>query len=243
MIADRRFGVGCDQVLLIEPARDAATQFHFRIFNSDGSEAEQCGNGARCVARFVRDRGLTQRDVIDVGTSQGPIHLYLEGDGQVRVDMAPPKLLPQEIPFNAPKQSDTYKITVAGQTLEVGAVSMGNPHAVLLVDNIGAAPVATLGPLLEAHPRFPQRANVGFMAVSDRHHIELRVYERGAGETLACGTGACAAVVSGILRGLLETQVWVSLPGGRLKIDWAGIGASVWMTGPADYCFEGQLLL
>ncbi len=242
-IADRHFGVGCDQLLLVEPPRSSATRFYYRIFNADGGEVEQCGNGARCFARFVRDRGLTDVDVIDVGTAQGPIRLFIEADGQVRVNMGAPRLAPAEIPFDAPAQSITYPLEVDGRQLEIGALSMGNPHAVLLVEDVATAAVATLGPLLEAHPRFPRRVNAGFMAILGRERIALRVYERGSGETLACGTGACAAVVSGRLRGLLDERVRVQLPGGELVISWRGIGEPVWMTGPATRVFDGKILL
>ena len=242
-IADRHFGVGCDQLLLVEPPRSADTQFHYRIFNADGGEVEQCGNGARCFARYVQDAGLTDATVIDVGTAQGPIRLFTEPDGMVRVNMGAPRLDPAEIPFDAPAQRATYALTLDGRDVEVGALSMGNPHAVLLVDDVTTAPVATLGPLIESHPRFPQRVNAGFMAVRGRDRIDLRVYERGAGETLACGTGACAAVVSGRLRGLLDERVRVRLPGGELVISWLGEGAPVWMTGPATHVFDGKLQL
>jgi diaminopimelate epimerase len=242
-LADRRFGVGCDQVLLVEPARLPGTAFHYRIFNADGSEVEQCGNGARCFARFVRDEGLSADDVIAVGTARGPITLHLEPDGQVRVDMGAPRLDPADLPFDAPARAPTYPIEVDGERLEIGAVSMGNPHAVLLVDDVATAPVDRLGPRLESHPRFPRRVNVGFMAVRGRDRIDLRVYERGSGETLACGTGACAAVVSGRLRGLLDERVSVRLPGGELRVSWQGGDAPVWMTGPAVKVFEGTVAL
>jgi diaminopimelate epimerase len=242
-LADRRFGVGCDQVLLVEPARLSGTAFHYRIFNADGSEVEQCGNGARCFARFVRDQGFTRDDVIKVGTARGPITLYVEPDGQVRVDMGAPRLDPADLPFDAPARAPTYPIEVGGEVVEIGAVSMGNPHAVLLVEDVASAPVERLGPLLEAHPRFPRRVNVGFMAVKGRDRIDLRVYERGSGETLACGTGACAAVVSGRLRGLLDERVTVRLPGGELRVSWRGGDAPVWMTGPAVTVFEGTIAL
>jgi diaminopimelate epimerase len=242
-LADRRFGVGCDQVLLVEPPRLPGTAFHYRIFNADGSEVEQCGNGARCFARFVRDEGLSADDVIAVGTARGPITLYLEPDGQVRVDMGAPRLDPADLPFEAPARAAAYPIEVDGERLEIGAVSMGNPHAVLLVDDVATAPVDRLGPRLESHPRFPRRVNVGFMAVGGRDRIDLRVYERGSGETLACGTGACAAVVSGRLRGLLDAQVRVRLPGGELRVSWQGGDAPVWMTGPAVKVFEGTVAL
>lgn len=240
-LADRRFGIGCDQILLVEPPRLAGTDFHYRIFNADGSEVEQCGNGARCFARFVRDQGLSERDEIPVGTAAGAIRLYLEPDGQVRVDMGPPELTPERIPFQADTLSPTDTLEVAGETLTIGAVSMGNPHAVLLVEDIETAPVARLGPLIEAHPRFPRRVNVGFMQILTPTHIRLRVHERGAGETLACGTGACAAVVSGRLRGLLDTRARVSLPGGDLMIEWRGPSQTVWMTGSAKTVFQGEI--
>lgn len=242
-LADRRFGVGCDQVLLIEAARDRDTDFYYRIFNADGGEVEQCGNGARCFARFVADQGLTGKSVIPVGTRAGPIRLYLEPQGLVRVDMGEPVLAPARIPFLAAEQAPAYALEVAGETLSIGAVSMGNPHAVLQVDAVDDAPVERLGPLIEGHRRFPQRVNVGFMQVLARDAIRLRVYERGCGETLACGTGACAAVVAGRTQGLLDAQVSVTLTGGTLTIDWAGPGQPVWMTGPAATVFEGEIQL
>ncbi len=242
-LGDRRFGVGCDQILLVEPPRLPGTEFHYRIFNADGSEVEQCGNGARCFARFVRDRGLTDSDVIPVGTARGPITLYLEPDGQVRVDMGAPSLEPADLPFEAPARALVYPLETPQGMVEIGAVSMGNPHAVLQVEDVRAAPLETLGPAIESHPRFPQRVNVGFMALRGPDEIDLRVYERGAGETLACGTGACAAVVWGRLRGLLEERVRVHLPGGTLVISWAGEGEPVWMTGPATEVFQGDIEL
>ena len=242
-VANRRFGVGCDQLLLVEPPRTTGTDFYYRIFNADGSEVEQCGNGARCFARFVRDAGLTDKDEIPVGTARGPIRLYLEADGQVRVNMGPPRLAPADIPFVAEAQAASYVIDAGGRDWTIGAVSMGNPHAVLVVDDVASAPVESLGPVLEQHPRFPRRVNVGFMAVRDRSHIDLRVYERGAGETLACGTGACAAVVAGRLQGLLDERVTVRLPGGELVISWPGNERTVWMTGPAQRVFDGRLNL
>ncbi len=252
-LADRRFGVGCDQILLVERPRSADTDFHYRIFNADGSEVEQCGNGARCFARFVREHGLSDKPVLRVGTASGEITLYHEADERVRVNMGAPLLEPAAIPFIADGVAPSYPLEVDGETLEIGALSMGNPHAVLLVDDVADAPLERLGPLIETHPRFPRRANVGFMAVRDRGHVDLRVHERGAGETLACGTGACAAVVSGILRGLLDRVVRVRLPGGELVIRWehdpsAGLvparaGAPVWMSGPASRVFEGEIEL
>jgi diaminopimelate epimerase len=240
-LADRRFGVGCDQVLLVEPPRLAGADFHYRIFNADGSEVEQCGNGARCFARFVRDAGLSRKDEIAVGTAAGSIRLFVEPDGQVRVDMGAPILDPALIPFLADRESPTYELEVDGEMLTIGAVSMGNPHAVTLVDDVEQAEVARLGPLIERHPRFPQRVNAGFMQVLALDCIRLRVYERGTGETLACGTGACAAVVSGRLRGLLAERVRVSLPGGDLVIQWPGVGQPVLMTGPARPVFAGEI--
>jgi len=240
-IADRHFGIGCDQILIVEPPRELGTDFFYRVVNADGSEVQQCGNGARCFARYVRDRGLTAKDVIDVGTRGGKIRLYVEADGQVRVNMGRPELAPEHIPFTAGVQAATYSLDVRGETLEIGAASMGNPHAVLRVPGVDEAPVGRLGPLIEAHPRFPERVNAGFMEVLDPGHIRLRVYERGAGETLACGTGACAAVVVGRVQGLLEEQVRVSLPGGDLMIQWQGPETPVWMTGPAAKVFEGRM--
>jgi len=240
-LADRRFGIGCDQVLLVEPARDAATDFHYRIFNADGSEVEQCGNGARCFARFVRSHGLTDKQVIDVGTARGNIQLRVLGDEQVTVNMGAPSLEPADLPFDMPARAETYDLEVLGRTLQISAVSMGNPHAVLVVDDVHTAEVETLGPAIEAHPAFPARVNAGFMAVRSRTEVDLRVYERGSGETLACGTGACAAVVAGRLRGLLDEQVTVRLPGGNLVISWHAENDPVWMTGPATEVFEGTI--
>lgn len=242
-LADRRFGVGCDQILLVEPPRDAQTDFYYRIYNADASEVEQCGNGARCFARYVRNHGLTDKDEIPVGTARGPITLYLEPDGQVRVNMGPPVFEPQALPFEAPARASAYQLETPQGEVEIGAVSMGNPHAVLRVEDVAGAPVDTLGPAIEHHPRFPQRVNVGFMAVRDRGEIDLRVHERGAGETLACGTGACAAVVVGRLWGLMDERVLVHLPGGDLVISWQGEGEPVWMTGPAEEVFEGDIEL
>lgn len=242
-IADRRFGIGCDQILLVEPPRETGTDFYYRIYNADGSEVEQCGNGARCFARFVRSHGLTEKSVIPVGTAAGPIELRVLADDQVTVNMGAPVLTPGALPFETAHQAPLYSLAVGDQTVEISALSMGNPHAVLLVDSVGDAPVETLGPRLESHPAFPRRVNVGFMAVLSRQEIDLRVYERGAGETLACGTGACAAVVAGRLRGLLDERVRVHLPGGDLVISWSGNDHPVWMTGPATEVFEGSIVL
>jgi diaminopimelate epimerase len=242
-IADRHFGVGFDQLLIVEPPTQPDVDFKYRIFNADGSEVQQCGNGARCFARFVRERRLTRKNRLVVETASGIIELYVNANGWVRVNMGAPRLNPEEIPFQADTAALTYPIEAGGRLVEVGAVSMGNPHAVLVVEDVHTAPVESLGPLLESHPRFPERVNVGFMQVVDRQNINLRVYERGAGETMACGTGACAAVVSGIQRGLLDERVRVRLPGGELDIRWQGPGEPVWMTGPTARVFDGVLRL
>ncbi|ACE83855.1 diaminopimelate epimerase [Cellvibrio japonicus] len=242
-LADRHFGVGCDQVLLVEIPEQPNVDFRYRIFNCDGSEVENCGNGARCFAVFVRERRLTGKRVIRVETAGGIIELRVQDDEQVSVDMGVPRLLPEKIPFVADQQAVTYPLDVAGQVCSISAVSMGNPHAVMLVDDVKSAPVGQLGPLVENHPRFPARVNAGFLQVVSRDEINLRVYERGAGETLACGTGACAAVVTGRLRGLLNDTVKVNLPGGSLRISWPGEGHSVIMTGPAVTVFHGQIKL
>jgi diaminopimelate epimerase len=242
-IADRRFGVGCDQILIVEPARSSDVDYHYRIFNADGGEVENCGNGARCFARFVREHGLTSKSEIRVGTACGTIVLRVRPDELVTVDMGAPVFEPDRIPFDAPERALTYDLEVGAVRRAIGAVSMGNPHAVQVVADVAAAPVASEGPLIEAHPRFARRVNAGFMQVVDPHQIRLRVYERGAGETLACGTGACAAVVVGICRGLLESPVRVSTRGGDLEIAWAGEGSPVLMTGPAETVFEGEMEL
>jgi len=240
-LADRHFGIGCDQVLVVEPPRLPETDFHYRIFNADGGEVEQCGNGARCFARFVRDQGLTEKDVIDVGTARGRIRLFIEADDRVRVNMGRPRFSPADIPFSAEHEAARYSLAVGDRTVEIGAVSLGNPHAVLQVANTADAPVATLGPAIESHPRFPQRVNVGFMAVHARDRIDLRVYERGVGETLACGTGACAAVAVGRRLGLLASRTRVRLPGGELVISWNDNNDDMWMTGPATRVFDGTI--
>ncbi|HRY19365.1 MAG TPA: diaminopimelate epimerase [Candidatus Competibacteraceae bacterium] len=242
-LADRRFGIGCDQILLVEASQRADVDFRYRIFNADGSEVEQCGNGARCFARFVRDRGLTPKNELCVETLAGLLQLRLLPDGQVMVDMGPPRLEPANVPFFATERALRYAITVDGMELEIGVVSMGNPHAVVIVNDVDQAPVAHLGPLIEQHSRFPKRANVGFMQVVDPNHIRLRVFERGAGETLACGSGACAAAVVGQLWNRLCPNVRVELPGGELEIHWTGEGESVTMTGPAATVFEGWIVL
>jgi diaminopimelate epimerase len=242
-LADRRFGVGFDQLLVVEPPRDPDMDFRYRIFNADGSEVENCGNGARCFARFVRDQRLTHKHEIRVETAGGPLVLLVEDDGRVRVDMGEPRFAPEALPFDAAEERLLYPLEVDGQRVEVAVASMGNPHAVLRVDDVDSAPVERLGPAIEAHPRFPKRVNVGFMQVVSPHEIRLRVYERGSGETLACGTGACAAVASGIRQGLLESPVTVHLPGGDLAIEWGGPGTPLAMTGPAERVFDGRIAL
>lgn len=242
-IGDRRYGVGCDQILLAEPPSRPDTDFRYRVFNADGSEAEHCGNGIRCLGRFLVEQGLTDRRELRIETGSGDATIYFTGERSVRVDMGPPQLEPARIPFQAESRQAVYTVDVGGEEVELTAVSMGNPHAVIIVPELESAPVARLGPYLETHPRFPHRANIGFMQILDRNHVRLRVYERGVGETLACGTGACAAVVTGRLRGLLDAQVSVSLPGGKLDIEWGGEGQPVMMTGPAMTVFTGQIEL
>ncbi|MCR8922512.1 diaminopimelate epimerase [Dasania sp. GY-MA-18] len=243
LIADRHFGIGCDQVLVVEHPRNPDVDFRYRIYNCDGSEVEQCGNGARCFAKFVLDKKLTGKRKIKVETSSGIIELGVTADKQVRVNMGKPQLKPADIPFQAEATAPSYNLDVDGQSLSLGAVSMGNPHGVLVVNDVATAPVLELGPVLEAHPRFPQKANIGFMQIIDRRNIKLRVFERGVGETLACGTGACAAVVAGQEQGLLDQSVTVTLPGGALLIEWRGQGHPVMMTGPATTVFEGAIQL
>ena len=239
LLADRHFGIGCDQILLVEKAEGDA-DFRYRIFNADGSEVEQCGNGARCFVRYVHEKGLTGKDEIRVETLGGLIIPRLETNGEVTVNMGAPKFEPKEIPFVAEKRAMTYALDVGGGQVEISTVSLGNPHAVQVVADMDCAPVLTEGALIEHHPRFPQRVNAGYMQVMDRGHIRLRVYERGAGETLACGTGACAAVVTGISRGLLQPTVEVSTRGGNLTIRWEGENQPVWMTGAAATVFDGE---
>jgi diaminopimelate epimerase len=242
-MADRHFGIGCDQLLVVEPPTRAGADFRYRIFNADGGEVEQCGNGARCFVRFVHEQGLTSKSEIRVETARGIILPRLENDGEVTVDMGTPCFLPAEIPFVADAPALTYALLAGGAALEISALSMGNPHAVQIVDNVDTSPVAELGPLIERHERFPQRVNAGFMQILNPHRVRLRVHERGAGETLACGTGACAAAVAGIRLGKLVSPVTVGMRGGELVIRWAGAGASVMMTGPATTVFEGTITL
>jgi len=239
-LADRRLGVGCDQVLIVEAPTRPDVDFRYRIFNADGGEVEQCGNGARCFVKFVRDEGLTDKREIRVETAGGIIVPVLGDDGRVTVDMGVPRFEPARIPFLADREATIHPLDVDGRAVDITAVSMGNPHAVQVVADVERAPVTTEGPTIEHHPRFPERVNAGYMEVRDRANIRLRVWERGAGETLACGTGACAAVVAGIRRGLLEREVRVETRGGVLVIAWEGPGAPVTMTGPATTVFEGE---
>jgi diaminopimelate epimerase len=243
MLADRHFGVGCDQILLVEKAVNKEADFRYRIFNADGGEVEQCGNGARCFLRFVHDQKLTAKREIVVETRGGLISPRLEQDGRVTVNMGAPIFEPALVPFEGGSGAVSEPLMVAGKKLDISALSMGNPHAVQVVDDIESAPVEKLGPMIEHHPRFPKRVNACFMQVMDRHSLRLRVYERGAGETLSCGTGACAAVVAGIRRGLLDSPVSVATRGGLLTIAWEGDGQPVQMTGPAITVFAGEINL
>lgn len=240
-LADRHFGVGCDQLLFVETSDKPGVDFRYRIFNADGQEVQQCGNGARCFARFVHDRGLTDKDTLVVETKAGLIYPHIQANGEVTVDMGPPRFEPAAIPFLATEIALQYSLTSGTDTYNVGVVSMGNPHAVLMVETVAKAPVASLGSQLTRHPAFPEGANISFLQICDRAHVKLRVYERGVGETLACGTGACAAVVIGQRWGYLDNAVTVELPGGHLHIGWAGPGTSVWMTGAAVCVFEGVI--
>lgn len=254
-LADRRFGVGADQILVVEKADTTEVDFRYRIFNADGGEVEQCGNGARAFVKFVIEKGLTSKHRIKVETMAGIIELQMEDDGNITVNMGAPELEPVKVPFDTTglrgktEGRDTLwplyleHAGREGKTTYISVVSMGNPHAVQVVDNVDAAPVAVDGPLIEQHKRFPARVNAGFMQVVGRHHVRLRVYERGAGETLACGTGACAAVVAGILRGLLDSPARVQARGGEMTIAWGGEGQPVMMTGPAVSVYEGEIEL
>lgn len=242
-LSDRNFGIGFDQLLLVEPPYDPDQDFHYRIFNADGTEVSQCGNGARCFARFVKMKGLTNRNKIVVSTKAGRMILYLEKDGQVTVNMGVPEFEPNLVPIKANKREKVYILRAQEQTFFCGAVSMGNPHCVLLVDDVQTADVETMGPLLEKHERFTEGANVGFMQIINHSHIKLRVFERGAGETLACGSGACAAVAVGQLQNRLSKDVRVDLPGGSLKIRWQGNGNELKMTGAAEHIFDGYINL
>lgn len=240
-LSDRKTGIGCDQVLVVEPPSEPDIDFNYRIFNSDGAEVEQCGNGARCLARFVHDRRLTGKNPIVVKTSNRVMQLTVESKKMVSVDMGVPELEPANIPFEAPEKALVYPIDVDGQSYEIAAVSMGNPHAVLRVDNIEDAPVAELGAKIESHARFPNRVNVGFMQIDSRDDIKLRVFERGVGETEACGSGACAAAVAALQQGLVDSPVTMQLTRGSLKIDWRGEGQGLIMTGPTATVFHGRI--
>lgn len=240
-LADRRFGIGCDQILIVEVPQNPDVDFRYRIYNADGSEVENCGNGARCFARFVLERRLTGKRNIVVETANGIMTLRVLDNDDVQVDMGAPRLAPADLPFTANQQAITYSLPLADTTLEISAVSMGNPHAVTVVDDVKTAPVEHWGPQVEAHDQFPRRVNAGFMEIVSRNEINLRVYERGSGETLACGTGACAAVVAGRLRNLLDSKVTVNLSGGSLTIEWQGEGQPVLMSGPATHVFHGQV--
>ena len=240
-LADRHFGVGCDQILIVQKPSRPDVDFRYRIFNADGGEVEQCGNGARCFVRFVHDEKLSDKTSIKVETQCGVLTLNLQEDGQVTVDMGVPRFKPAEIPFSSESDDVIQPLDVNGKTVDISVVSMGNPHAVQVVPDVEAFPVHIDGPVIESHPRFPKRVNAGFMQIDSRNVIHLRVYERGSGETLACGTGACAAVVAGIRRGLLDSPVRVTTHGGDLSIAWAGDGQPVMMTGPAVTVFRGQI--
>ncbi|MBI5922577.1 MAG: diaminopimelate epimerase [Betaproteobacteria bacterium] len=240
-LADRHFGVGCDQILVVEKSTEPGVDFGYRIFNADGGEVEQCGNGARCFVRFVHEQRLSDKREIRVATRCGIIAPRLEENGDVSVDMGAPRFAPAEIPFISDTDAVVQALQVGEQSVAISTVSMGNPHAVQVVEDVDAAPVEVAGPLIETHPRFPRRVNAGFMQVVGRHAIRLRVFERGTGETLACGTGACAAVVAGIRRGLLDSPVRVTMRGGELRIAWAGEQAPVIMTGPAVTVFSGEI--
>lgn len=240
-LADRHKGIGFDQAMVIEPPRREGTQAYYRIFNADGGEVEQCGNGVRCVASFLLLRGDVKNGEIMLDSPAGLIRARIHDAGWVSVDMGAPNFDPKALPFEASAEAHVYPLQVAGTEVEIGAVSMGNPHAVLTVSSVASAPVDRLGPAIENHPRFPRRVNVGFMEIVDRSHIRLRVHERGAGETLACGTGACAAVAVGRRHGQLDTTVEVQLPGGELEITWNGPGEHIWMKGPAAVSFTGRV--
>ncbi|MGL5337045.1 MAG: diaminopimelate epimerase [Enterovibrio sp.] len=242
-LADRNRGIGFDQLLLVEPPYDPDSDFHYRIFNANGTEVSQCGNGARCLARFVQLKGLTNKSQLKVSTQAGKLQLKVEYDGSVTVNMGQPIWQPNRIPFRAATEENTYIVRKEENTFFIGVVSMGNPHCVLIVDDVANAPVAEHGEMLMTHDRFPEQVNVGFMQILSRNEIRLRVYERGVGETLACGSGACAAVAVGIKQGLLADAVTVQLPGGSLHVRWKGGSEPVWMTGPAVHVFDGVIAL
>ena len=241
-LSDRHTGIGFDQAMVLEPARSAETVIHYRIFNADGGEVEQCGNGARCVARYLHERGRgAAGGMLIMGSTGGRIAARVLEDGRVAVDLGVPNFLPASLPFTAAAIEATYTLNIAAKTIEFGAVSMGNPHAVLRVPAVESADVEGIGRAMQVHASFPRQVNVGFMEIVDAAHIRLRVYERGAGETLACGTGACAAVAVGRKLGLLAPQVEAHVPGGWLSVHWEGMGQRIWLTGPAEFAFTGQV--
>ena len=242
-LADRHRGIGCDQILMVTPPDNPDADFRYHVFNADGSRAGQCGNGARCVGRFLREKRLTRQREILLQTNDDSLALSLTEDGRVFAGLGAPRFAPAEVPFQADETQDQYTLDVQGQSLSIGALSMGNPHAILMVDDCDAAPVSMLGPLLEAHTRFPERVNVGFMQVQSRGEVKLRVFERGVGETDACGSGACAAAVHGMKLGLLDEEVLVSLPGGKLSVSWPSMGDRVWLGGPTATVFNGTVTL
>ncbi|MBV8145072.1 MAG: diaminopimelate epimerase [Gammaproteobacteria bacterium] len=240
-LADRRTGIGFDQALLLEPPRAADSAAFYRIFNADGDEVEQCGNGARCIASLLQRRGHSRDARVTLESPAGLIHAQLARDGEVAVDLGVPDFDPRSLPFEAAAEADSYALELPGEGLEIGAVSIGNPHAVLTVASVESAPVARLGPLIEGHARFPRRVNVGFLEILSRSHVRVRVFERGAGETRSCGTGACAAVAVARRRGLLEASVRVQVRGGALQVNWAGVGEHIWLVGPAEISFQGHV--
>ncbi len=240
-LADRRSGIGFDQALVLDSPRRADSALFYRIFNADGDEVEQCGNGARCIAALLHHRGLTRNGAVTLDSPAGLIRARIGGDERVSVDMGVPDFEPRSLPFQADAAADSYPLEVAGRTVQIGVVSIGNPHAVLAVDSVETAPVASLGPLIERHPRFPKRVNVGFLEIVARGAVRLRVYERGAGETLSCGTGACAAVAVARRRGLLDPEVRVGVRGGELQVNWGGTGEPIWLSGPTEISFEGHV--
>ncbi|MBV8343193.1 MAG: diaminopimelate epimerase [Gammaproteobacteria bacterium] len=240
-LADRRTGIGFDQALLLAPPRAAGSAVFYRVFNADGSEAGQCGNGARCIAALLGHRGLARDGTLALESPAGVVRARIGPGAEVSVDMGVPDFAPASLPFDAPREADSYPLEVAGDTLAIGAVSIGNPHAVIEVVAVADAPVATLGPLIEHHPRFPRRVNAGFLEVVSPGEVRLRVWERGAGETPSCGTGACAAIAVGRRRKLLAAQVRVSVRGGELRVDWAGPGEAIWLTGAAEISFAGHV--
>ena len=240
-LADRRTGIGFDQALLLDAPRRADSAAHYRVFNADGAEVEQCGNGARCIAALLERRGRVRDGELTLDSAVGVIRARLAPDGAVSVDLGVPDFNPRSLPFDAPAEADSYALEVGGQRLEIMVVSLGNPHAVVTVASVDDVPVATLGPLIERHPRFPKRVNTGFLEIVSRGEVRLRVYERGAGETLSCGTGACAAVAVAVRRGWLDGRVRVSVRGGELRVNWGGVGEHIWLTGPVQISFQGQV--